>query len=105
MKKRRFSGFLPGLLTAAAALAVLFWFFGALSSLRSDEGEEGRQQLENALRRAAVSCYAAEGVYPPDLDYLTAHYGIQIDTDRYEAFYEIFADNLMPNLTVLERTP
>ena len=97
---------LPALLRTAAlpilAAAVLLFFLSALSNLTRDQGEEGRQQLENSLRRAAVACYAAEGIYPPTLDYLEEHYGIQIDRDRYAVFYDIFAENLMPGITVVE---
>lgn len=88
------------LLTLIVLLAALC-FFTALRNLQGGQGEVGRQQLETALRRAAVACYAAEGVYPPDLDYLTAHSGVQIDETHYIVFYEIFADNLMPDITVL----
>ena len=73
-----------------------------LSNLRDGESAEGRQQLEGAIRRAAVACYAAEGVYPPDLDYLEQHYGIQVDETRYMVSYDIFASNLMPDITVLD---
>ena len=90
------------LLAALAILAVLLWFFTAMANLNRGSGEEGRAQLESALRRAAVSCYAAEGVYPPTLDYLTEHYGVQIG-DQYIVFYEVFANNLMPDITVLEK--
>lgn len=92
-----------GICTALAALALLLWFFTAVHRLGEGQAREGRQQLEQALRRAAVACYAAEGVYPPTLDYLTDHYGIQIQEARYQVFYEIFADNLMPDITVLEK--
>ena len=89
-------------LAAVVVLAVLLWFFTAIGNLNRGSGEEGREQLEAALRRSAVACYAAEGVYPPTLDYLTGHYGVQIE-DRYIVFYEIFASNLMPDITVLEK--
>ena len=89
-------------LAAVVILAVLLWFFTAMGSLNRDSGDEGRQQLETALRRSAVACYAAEGVYPPTLEYLTEHYGVQIE-DEYIVFYEIFASNLMPDITVLEK--
>ena len=88
-----------GALLLAAAVVILF--FAALQRLDAGQTEEGRQQLESALRRAAVACYAAEGYYPPDIDYLVRHYGIQIDERRYTVFYEVFAENLMPEITVL----
>lgn len=92
-----------GIAVAVLVLAVLLWFFAAMGNLTRDSGEEGREQLESALRRAAVACYAAEGVYPPTVDYLTEHYGVQVEEEKYIVFYEIFASNLMPDITVLER--
>ena len=59
--------------------------------------------MEEAIRRSAVACYAAEGIYPPNLGYLTEHYGIQIDETKYTVIYEVFAENLMPDITVLEK--
>jgi hypothetical protein len=50
-----------------------------------------------------VSCYALEGQYPPDIAYLQEQYGLQIDMDRYMVHYEVFAENIMPDITVLER--
>ena len=84
-------------------MALLVWFVFALGHLERGQAREGRQQLEDALRRAAVACYAAEGIYPPTLEYLTQHYGVQINEERYTVYYEIFGDNLMPEITVLEK--
>lgn len=92
-----------GICMAVVILAMLLWFFSAVGNLSRDSGEEGRVQLETALRRAAVACYAAEGVYPPTMDYLTEHYGVQVEEEKYIVFYEIFANNLMPDITVLEK--
>lgn len=90
------------LLALALAAAVLACFLYALANLSRDQGTEGKAQLEAAVRRAAVACYAAEGVYPPDLNYLEEHYGLQVDETRYQVSYQIFASNLMPDITVLE---
>lgn len=104
-RKRNNWSVLPGVLVKALlALAVVLCFVTALSNLDRGRGEAGRQQLEDTLRRAAVACYATEGIYPPHLDYLTEHYGIQVDEDRYAVFYDIFAENLMPDITVVELT-
>lgn len=88
----------PPLICAAALLA----FSAALDSLESGRDAESRRQLELALRRGCVACYAAEGVYPPDLDYLKEHYGFQIDETRCTVRYDVFAENLLPDITVLE---
>lgn len=100
-RKTPWGGMLRGLLMPAAALAVLLFFAAALNSLDSGRGEEDMRRLEDALRQGCVACYAIEGVYPPDLEYLEEHYGVQIDRDRYLVHYDIFAENLMPNITVL----
>ena len=89
-------------LLVPAVLAVLLIFMSALSNLQDGRVRERRQQLEDAVRRSAVACYAAEGIYPPTLEYLEEHYGVQVDRERYTVIYEVFASNLMPDVTVLE---
>ena len=103
MRKRasRF-GALRFLLLPAAAALVLLCFASALNSLDSGREAENLRQLEEALRRGCVACYAAEGVYPPNLQHLQDRYGVQVDEERYTVYYNIFADNLMPDITVLE---
>ena len=81
-------------------VGVLLCFLTAVSNLDRGQSVEARRQLEESLRRAAVAYYAAEGVYPPTLEELIRYGGIRIH-DRYHVFYEIFADNLMPDITVL----
>lgn len=88
-----------------AAALLLMGFAGAVNGLDRDSREESKRQLEEALRRGCVACYAAEGIYPPDLDYLKEHYGIQVDEETYVVYYDIFAENLMPDITVLEVEP
>ena len=104
-KKAPWLPLLRGLLLPAAVIAVLVCFSTALSTLDSGQGEESRRQLEEALRRGCLACYAAEGIYPPNLDYLEEHYGVQVDETRYAVFYSAFAENLMPDITVLENAP
>ena len=85
------------------ALVLILCFWSALSRLESGQRAEGKQQLEEAARRAAVTCYASEGFYPPDVAYMQVHYGLQWEESRYTIRYERVADNLMPDITVLER--
>ena len=106
MRKRRNTliPLLQGLLFPAAAVAVLLCFATALDGLDSGRSAEDLKQLEEALRRGCVACYAAEGIYPPNLEYLEEYYGLQIDETRYTVHYSAFAENLMPDITVLENT-
>lgn len=81
----------------------MLFFATAVGNLNSGRSQENLKQLEQTLRRSCVACYAAEGVYPPNLDYLKEHYGLQVDEGRYVVYYELFADNLMPDITILEK--
>lgn len=92
-------------MTIALIVSVLLWFSSSVSNLNLDHQAENKQQLEQALTRAAVACYAAEGVYPPNVAYLEEHYGVQIDHTLYTVKYEVIASNLMPDITVLENQP
>lgn len=104
MIRKQFSGIFGALMLPVIAVAALLCFATALSYLDSGRAEQGKSQLEQALRRSCVACYAAEGIYPPNLEYLEEHYGVQID-EKYTVRYMIFANNLMPDITVLENTP
>ena len=84
-------------------LGISVFFLAAVSDLRDGNGTEEKKQLEEAIRRSVITCYAAEGVYPPDFAYVKEKYGIVVDETRYLVVYDVFAENLMPDITVLER--
>ena len=81
----------------AAVLLVI-----AAEKFGGRQESESLKQLENTVRKAVMTCYATEGVYPPTVDYIEKRYGLQIDHSRYAVFYEIFGDNIMPQITVME---
>ena len=107
MKKKRngLLSLLRGLLLPVVVIAALLWFAAAVDGLDTGRAEEDLRQLEETLRRGCVACYAAEGAYPTSLDYLKERYGVQIDEERYTVYYSAFAENLMPDITVLENEP
>jgi len=102
-KKNVVGGLLKGLLAPLVIVAALLVFATAVNSLDSGRDEESLRQLEVALHRGCAACYAAEGIYPPDVAYLRDRYGIQVDEEKYMVDYQVFAKNLMPSITVLER--
>ena len=103
-KKLRLSGALRTVALPLLAVAVLLGFFTGVSNLSGGSDDEGRRQLEESIRRTAAACYAAEGIYPPTVAYMEENYGLQVDETRYSVDYQVFASNLMPDFTVLERT-
>lgn len=84
-------------------LAVILCLLTAMGNVESGSEEKSLHQVEEAVQKAVLNCYSIEGVYPPTLDYIEEHYGLQIDHTRYDVFYEIFADNIMPEITVLPK--
>ena len=88
-----------------AVLLIAAVFITAVSDIGCDKTAEDRAQLEKAVANAAVACYAVEGAYPPSVEYLTEYYGVQIDSERFTVKYDLYASNLMPDITVLEKEP
>ena len=76
----------------------------ALTNRISDaqRGEE-TELVRRAVREAAVTCYAVEGMYPDDLAYLREHYRLAYDEERYFVTYDAFASNQIPDIYVTER--
>lgn len=84
-------------------LAAVLLFSAALTRLEDSREAQGRQRLEDSVRRTAVSCYASQGFYPPSVAYMEENWGLQYEKERYVIRYEVFASNLMPDITVLEK--
>lgn len=98
-KKNSFwkSLFLPVLIFL---LLICFLYFGVLN-VSSTSDKEGKKVLENALHKATVQCYAIEGTYPPNIEYLEDNYGVIIDKEKYIVHYDAFSDNIMPVISVI----
>lgn len=87
---------------AVFAVIALLMLYGLQSAAQNSQSESLRI-TEDTLRKAVVSCYALEGRYPPDVAYLQEQYGLQLNEEKYIVHYEVFAENIMPEITVLER--
>ena len=101
--RKRLLSWLPTLLGLAVFAAVAVWMVQGVREAAEVSDREGLRLAEQAVRQAAVSCYALEGTYPATYEELKASSGIAVDEEKYKVFYEIFASNIMPEITVLER--
>lgn len=81
--------------------AILLLFVFCVKSMAGKTEADRLNSLTNAIRRASIQCYAIENRYPPSVEYLEEHYGIVIDHNRYNVFYDGWASNIMPDITVL----
>lgn len=81
-------------------LLFIFFWLGTSAVSRSSAGETA-SILEDAVSRAVVQCYADEGMYPPNVDYLIQHYGLMVDSRHFIVHYEAFASNIFPIIAVI----
>ena len=85
-----------------ALTALVIWGVAIGASKTQEQAAEQAQRLtEESIRRAAVQCYALEGVYPVNIEYLMDHYGIRPDMNRFIIHYQFIADNLLPDISVI----
>ena len=81
-------------------LVVTGTVWGA-SLTQEQAADQAIRLTEESIRRAAVQCYALEGIYPVSIRYLMDHYGIRPDTSRFIIHYQFIADNLLPDIAVI----
>lgn len=104
MKKERWLPRALPALASALTLALLLWAaVGGVAGMGQAGDENGAKIALRALERGAAMCYAAEGYYPPSLDYLCGNYGVQVDREQYIIRYEAFASNQFPEIAVIPR--
>ena len=65
-------------------------------------GDAQTEFVTKAVHNAALTCYAVEGAYPDDLEYLRENYGLAYDQSRYMVSYDAFAANQVPTIFVTE---
>lgn len=90
-------------ISVALFVAVAAFCITGMQSAEKKQQEEALRLAEESIARGAISCYALEGFYPPDYDYLKENYGIHVDEEKYTVFYSVFASNMMPDITVVEK--
>ena len=61
------------LLSVGVFLVIVFVFLQGISSISEGTRKRQRESLENAIMRSVTHCYAVEGAYPADLEYLKSH--------------------------------
>ena len=103
MKKSNLKRVLSFLLPCLLFAAMLVWFVIAASNAASSTDKRDLSALKTNIENGITMCYAVEGVYPVNIEYLCEHYGIIYDKDRYFVDYERFASNIRPSVTVFER--
>ena len=91
----------------ALTLAVFAALFGgavaAFQKIGSSSETMEEQLVLDAVRSAALTCYAVEGAYPQSLEELERGYGLAYNKEAYIVSYDAFASNIMPDIQVLRK--
>lgn len=84
-------------------LVGIVFLVHSVSNIATTSTEKSKQLLNNALTRSITQCYALEGAYPSNLEYLCNHYGLTYDQNCYYIDYRYIGANLRPDVTIIER--
>ena len=84
-------------------LVCVCFILTAVGNVETGQKAESEKRVEDTIKKAVVNCYAIEGRYPATLEYVEDYYGLQINREEYTVFYEVFADNIMPEITVISK--
>ena len=91
------------ILKIAALVVVLALVVLLVGRIDRAQGREETEIVRDAIKNAALTCYAVEGAYPDDLEYLRENYQLAYNEDQYFVTYEAFASNRIPDIWVTER--
>ena len=85
------------------SIAMIAIILSGLSSYenRFDTVETGR--IKTVVEKYAIQCYATEGAYPPNIQYLEEHYGLILNEEKYIYEYEPVAENIKPVIQIFIR--
>lgn len=87
----------------AAIVAVLVLAVLLIGRIDRTQGQKESEIVREAIKNAALTCYAVEGAYPEDIEYLRENYQLAYNEDQYFITYEAFASNRIPDIWVTER--
>ena len=106
MRERKYAlrwSWLSLALGVALFIAIAVWVaLGVREAARLSDAE-GLRMAQEAVERAVVNCYALDGVYPATYEELKSRSGLAVNEEKYIVFYDVFASNIRPSVTVMER--
>ena len=91
------------ILSVFCIVAALFLFMKAVDNIGTANDAEQAKILEQALTRSITACYALEGAYPPNINYLVENYGLTYDSTEYFIDYQYIGSNLRPDVTIIKK--
>jgi len=84
-------------------VAILIFVLYGVQDATDNSGRLQYDLTVRAIQRAITDCYAIEGYYPPNMQYLYDNYPVRVDTERYFVLYNVFAPNIRPTVQLIDR--
>lgn len=99
---KRFS-FNTNLVALFFIVVVMVLLLSQFKNYDYSDKELGAEQIEDIIRHYATTCYALEGSYPSNLEYLQKNYGLILNEERFSYHYDAFASNILPDIKVIKK--
>lgn len=90
------------LFSVAVFVIILLIFYAGFSSISENTHKRQHENLQNALNRSIAHYYATNGRYPATLEELKSSYYLMYDEDTFFVDYRLQADNIFPDVTIIE---
>ena len=81
-------------------VGILVFFSISIANASKEIDENEVITLRKSIDKAIVNCYAIEGAYPENIEYIEKNYGIVIDREKFIVIYEVLGPNVLPNVIV-----
>ena len=95
-------GILPTILLFGMVVAL---FVAGTGSLSKGSTKRQKESLTDALSRDIIYCYATTGHYPESLAAIRSDYGLYYNEDLFYVDYQVRAQNIIPDVTIIELHP
>ncbi len=82
-------------------IAVIAIFLAGVNYVSRSSLDGQQESLEKAISRDVAQCYAVEGTYPPNMDYLVDHYGLTYNEELFYVDYQPIGSNIYPDITII----
>ena len=84
---------------------VIVLFVVGTASLSKGSTKRQKDSLIDALSRDIIYCYATTGHYPESLEAIREDYGLYYNEDLFYVDYQVRAQNIIPDVTIIELQP
>ena len=90
------------IITAVLSLSIFILGY-SIYIIDRDSSARETAAIQEVIDKALLQCYALEGSYPSDLQYLSDHYGVILNENDYFYYYEAYGANIFPDVQIVKK--